>query len=191
MCEGARLLLSFDPHMSFTVVRLFVRQWDYNGGSSWPSSMPRPTVDATFYIDTVLECHPTILSPADYALCQTWFAGTYSQLPQVRYQWRTSVVTLTAAGPGGCRRQSIKDGVQRYDETLLGDDLPLFYAQSNRGMVVTKDFILMNEGSEDTRWTNHAPRFVTMSSCAALLACVSWLSENTAESDNSGFPIQT
>lgn len=120
----------------------------------WPTNMPTPTVDATFSIDTVLECHPTLLSAADYALCQTWFTENWSQMPQVRYQWRTNVVTLTAAGPGGCRRQSINDGVQRYEDTLVGNDLPLFYSQALRGMIVTKDFILVNERSEhrQARW---------------------------------------
>lgn len=120
------------------------RQLNWYNGISW-SSLPQPTVDSTFSLETFLECHPTALTAPDLALCQAWFAQSYIQLPPVRWQWRINVVTLTTAGPGGCRRRSIKDGMQRYDSTLVGDDLPLFYSDANRGMVAAKDFVLINE----------------------------------------------
>ena len=125
------------------------RQWDFPSAVVW-SPLPQPTVESTFYLDTVLQCHPTALSAPDLAACQAWFAQTYIQMPTVRWQWRINVVTLTTAGPGGCRRKSIQDGIQRYEDTLLGDDLPLFYSDANRGMVAAKDFVLISELSVHT-----------------------------------------
>jgi len=95
---------------------------------SWPYSMPARTGNVvSAYSLTVDEfgCDSSLNSTETQA-CLAYIATAFVPTVALRkWQWRPASVTTTLAGPGGCSTPGIRNGVQRTDAQLYGDDLPL------------------------------------------------------------------
>jgi len=95
---------------------------------SWPYALPTDAGETISTYSLRVESFGCDMVSTDPELpaCQADLAAAWIPPTSLyRWQWRPASVVTTLAGPGGCATTGTRDGYQRPDAQLYGDDLPL------------------------------------------------------------------